>query len=87
MDTTEFVDDLPGMSVSSIDHREKISHDHDGNSNLFFICLHCNDSNRTVNKALLEVVAIAHALTTHTWTEKASTLREFLQAQASNREW
>lgn len=87
MDTTDLDDDLPKMVVSLIDHSVNINDHHDGSPNLLCICQHFDDTVDTINNALPEVSAIAHAIMKHMTVEEAQTLGAVLQAQASNLEW
>lgn len=87
LESTKLDHDLPETLVSLIDHRPKISDDHNGNPELVFICRQCGKSVETVNRELLEVAAIGHATTVHMVTGGIQKLGEFLQAQVSGREW
>lgn len=77
-DTTEYEDDLPKMMASSIEQcKGKIKDDHDVDYDFSCTSQQCDDIFETINRALLNVAAIAHATTMPMATKRNSNVRRF----------
>lgn len=73
------------MMESFIEHGRKNVNDYlDGNPDLLCASQLCGGTFKTVNSALSEVSAIAHATTAHRVTEETSTLGDSLQEKSSD---
>lgn len=86
-DTTDLDDGLQEMMVSLIKQRGwKINNAHERTYNLLCISQRCDDTVKTVNSSLPEVVALPFATTKHMETKETPTFKEILQANASDLE-